>query len=488
MARLANTRATRCHPGRWADQSGLTLVEMLVSLLILGLVLSALAGSIVASLRAISDNERTAAGATLHTEVIEQLQSLEWSDAVLYQAELDRLSSYGLSSSDANPTFDGLDVVVIPGPASAADRRAFVPEPTSTVNRGGVEYDIDRILVWVDRDNDLINDTKRFISFVTWPDGRIGTTTTRVESERVPVGADNVASGSGIRVLQFDVGPDPARLHTANAPYAGHSDSHARDSNVAPIEVIARFSEGMDFAKLDFYRLDVLDLLTQETIFLTGSSEEPAGSGKFTEWSTTIPAGAYRFPNGQRTFGLTGVRNSLAVGTTASVEFRDGTLPEAPDPVASPSPTVPPSPSPSPTGTPSPGVSPAPEDVRLVPDSVGVNGPICVDKQTDRLIKALTVTVTVQGLTPTDGGVTVTYTHFPGGKAVTQTSNMVPSGSIVSSGTIFTFTRPVGSGDPVFSPPTGNTVQTSFFVEASRPSDGQSAAKSSASITIDAKC
>jgi prepilin-type N-terminal cleavage/methylation domain-containing protein len=107
--------------GHLSEEDGMSLVEVMVGMLVLGVVLSALASTSIASMRSIVGSERRVHAVQLGNEAVEQLQVLPW----------ERL---GLRAADTpGSTFEGLPVVTV------ADHAA-VPQHQRTVTRGGIDY------------------------------------------------------------------------------------------------------------------------------------------------------------------------------------------------------------------------------------------------------------------------------------------------------------------------------------------------------------
>ncbi|HEX2027498.1 MAG TPA: prepilin-type N-terminal cleavage/methylation domain-containing protein [Nitriliruptorales bacterium] len=150
------------------EEAGISLVEMMIGLFILAVVLAALANTTITSLASIADDERRSWANQVAGEMIEQLQSREWSGVGFYQ-------------SDAASSAEGAPVVIgdvrpasqqgtSPHPdgctyAEAASADA-TPLPFESVERQGTCYDLQRHIVW-DADSDG-NDFKRFVVEVSW--------------------------------------------------------------------------------------------------------------------------------------------------------------------------------------------------------------------------------------------------------------------------------------------------------------------------------
>jgi prepilin-type N-terminal cleavage/methylation domain-containing protein len=115
---------------RLAGDGGMTLVEVLAGLFILGVVLTAMVGSSVGSLGANRASEQRVHAVQLANEAVEELHALAW-------------ERVGLRVGDTpGATFEGRPVVTV------ADNAA-VPQYQRTVTRSGVTYQVRTIVVRV---------------------------------------------------------------------------------------------------------------------------------------------------------------------------------------------------------------------------------------------------------------------------------------------------------------------------------------------------
>ncbi len=69
-------------------ESGLTLIEMLVSLSILAVVFSGFAAVLVGAIRGVVVTEHETRATAIATEAVEQLQASDWDSAALYEDEV----------------------------------------------------------------------------------------------------------------------------------------------------------------------------------------------------------------------------------------------------------------------------------------------------------------------------------------------------------------------------------------------------------------
>ena len=227
-----------------ASEDAMTLVEVLVAILILGVILAGVAASLITSARASVTNERRVQSTAYLTSEHEDLQAIPWAQAALYEEEvgdLKDMASYpflgdldlDLDLDSVPPTFEGEPIATIPGP-SLTGRLFFVPEPVSTGVQIGTderEYDIVRVV------SERPEGTKRFTTFVSW-DVMGRTVTQRFDSERAPTPAE-LAELEREGVLQFLISPRPIEVDVDGIPDAGPT-------------IVARFAEPMDSAVVTF--------------------------------------------------------------------------------------------------------------------------------------------------------------------------------------------------------------------------------------------
>lgn len=180
------------------DEDGLTLIEMMVALLLIGVILAALGGSLIRSLRVVASNQREVRATALHNEVIERFQGMDW-DAV----------GLAVDGNGDHPWDDGVGTCANGRPTGEAGNKVddcleglpggpyevvtsndpdLVPDETEQRGEGDVTYTIETHVVFVDRDEDGTNDTKRIVTYISWPDVDGGTRVTDVSAERAPPG------------------------------------------------------------------------------------------------------------------------------------------------------------------------------------------------------------------------------------------------------------------------------------------------------------
>lgn len=162
-------------PSERAGEEGLTLVEMLVAIVVIGFVLMAMAGVAFASLRSVQTTERVTAATHLGGELLESYAALSYDELGLY--------STAATTAFAGSTFDGAALVLFPD-ALTPDPR--IPEPERTIARNGVDYAVETAVVWVDDPaTTTAQDYKRVVVTLSWTSAG-SPQTTRVEALRAP--------------------------------------------------------------------------------------------------------------------------------------------------------------------------------------------------------------------------------------------------------------------------------------------------------------
>ena len=479
------------------DDSGLTLIEMLVAIVILGVIFAGAANFLINSSRLGLINEQRVLATAVLSQTQEELQGLAWDRLALYGEELSELEALdgidieGLDLDATPPTFDDREIVLLPGPdnstcvavAPECGRRAFVPVPTSTIPRDRNDYQVARIVTWIDRSEDAatvdaaaVGDVKRITTIVAWQvAGRWSVE--QFDSERAATAAE-AGDPTRARMPLYQVGPETSRLRS--------SSSSLGQTNVSPIQITARFNAGVSAgdASVRFHALNSSGVLQPHTIVLTGSVSEP-DTGKFLAFEATIPPDAFTFPTGSRPFKITAATENGSITSSREIGFVAACVAGTPDPIVDPGALGPLS---DPDGG---GGSPAePPDCSAVPaeDDVEITGTTllpsvaCVDA--DNLLDGdVTVTATVKGMDPLDFLVVISYVA----DGRTRTEQLLPPGgepsTIQSSGTVFERIFPAGR-DAGFRPTPGSDEITPFVVTATRGSDSGFATESSGVLTV----
>jgi len=464
------------------DESGASLVEMMVALFVLGVSMTALAGVLIVNVRAVSDSQGQQAATSAALQVVEELQAMPWAYVALYDAEVAAASSSDWGSRLTEGLFDGSDLITVPGPASAGARDDLYPAPTRSVERDGVTYAVDLYPLWVDRSGDGVADTKRFVTVASWMDPIRGLTEVRTESERAPSQAETTSTGAGARFLQTYISPSPV-LAGADGTISQDLIVWAR-TNV-PAEAFLTAAATFESPVLDAAG-EVVD--TEEhtvTWQVTGSAftsyVDDTGttrSGYQTYTTTTDLFGPYRYFNGPIVVTLEvgsdwgAVRGSTSFTVTGSPYDPAGPEAAAPDPTVSASPSE------------AAVAYTGPPQISLVSIS-----DVCVHQANHRLTAPIRLDLTLSNINVTDGTadavVTVSFIYNTN-KSGTQPASGSVSGSYtygVAANQQWLAAVP-NAGSFRFLP--GTTVE--FTVTVVRSSDGGNVTDNFTSAPVVAGC
>ena len=153
---------------RLADDRGMSLVEMMVSILILGVVLSAFASTLTTALMSLTRDEARVRATHLANEVAENLRATAWDDLGFYADD----AGYAATYTDASGTHDTVEL----GPTRASSPGPL-PGPQPVTTPDGMTYTTIIDVYWqddeldglaaLDADGDL-HDVKAFHVAVQW--------------------------------------------------------------------------------------------------------------------------------------------------------------------------------------------------------------------------------------------------------------------------------------------------------------------------------
>jgi hypothetical protein len=317
---------------RWQhldDESGISLVELLVSIILLGVMLSAVAVALITFTRDASASERRVQATALVNELHEEFESIPFELAGLYEGELGDLQPLAAAYSDLDldaETFEGRDLVTL---FDATPREAQVPEPhlAPTINERE-NYDIYQVVTWEDRSGDESQYVKRLTTIVRWE--WLGREyEERVDSER----ALWVAQDGEIEPRGFVTMPNYVQLSPSNQPVHNHEPDE-EDLVVMQIPIAVAFSEPVTSARFHYSRIDPGnngDLGANDRA-MTAVGGTAAGGGHL-RFELALPTSwgndnhQMRFPNGIAQFKVVGQAVSGAeITATATVRFQGGAL------------------------------------------------------------------------------------------------------------------------------------------------------------------
>ena len=290
--------------GHLDDERGLTLVEMMVAVLVLGIVLSAMASVIITSLTAMQRDEHRVRATQLGQQELERLRALEW-DCVAFDT----------TDPDYVATFNGSPTVAL-DPAACSEP-AIAPDPSPrVVTVDGIDYTVITHVYWIDdpeddpptgADSDP-HDYKEFHVEVTWTlrgaTYSYENTTTRVPTlEEVPPEAASAPATFEITSLQVD----PLIVNTSTATGTDQAITVTVETSLAA-------------------SLVTLTVAPPSTYGVANLSDISGGNG--TRWRLTIPNVSTRFPVGDHDLTVTATSGLGTDTATQAVTFAQaGTTP-----------------------------------------------------------------------------------------------------------------------------------------------------------------
>jgi type II secretory pathway pseudopilin PulG len=456
-------RRTRC----WSGEEGFTLAEMMISIFVVGFVLSGLAAVLLTSLKAATSNERETRATSYAQQEVEILQSVDWEFAGLYANDIAAAPAGWTDQLSASGYYDGYELITLPGPASAASRVDSVPPPRSTIVDRGVTYTIDRFITWIDRDGDGAAETRRFTVVTNWDD-REASRGISITAERAPTQGDTEATSAGGRVLQMSLDPNAVEL-------ADDQSLVVDPSRGIEVRVILNQPATAGSTKVHYYSLDatnqwVLEEATVKTLDPIDAVAVAQNGAAGTRFKFSIPSTA-RMVEGTQDVLFIATVDGQKVYKYATLTLVGGDLggtnptppaPEAPDP--SPLPVIP---------KPDDGDDDATPPTDQVSIISATPNALCVNSGTWIPASNFAITINGEGLTSDDGTITVSYQYRTkrnsgnGSLATATESATFTSGALTSSQ--WGFSIPTGT-NRLFSP--GSTV--TFTIRASR-ADGSNA-------------
>lgn len=477
----SSASAARRAPGGFIDDSGLTLIEMMVAFAVLAIVLAATAGSLIAFTRTAAENERRVQATAILNEAQERMHAAPWEIVGVYENELAPLADAGDYTAGNPSTFESDEIVELPSwddgsctwttfeEAVTCGRERGTPRTSMDVERDGHPYTIHNVVTWVDRSGDGIGDVKRLTSVATWE--LLGREHREVFiSERAPT---NIEAGDPQRPRLIQLDLEPREL-----------DLTADHQLPRDIEVQARFTSGVESAELRFY---VVDQITTETTVVDGEQREvitgatlkavtvpltngipdPDDATKHVSFRGHIPSTgtpAFQFTDGPRKIRAIGIDNGEEFSGVRTLDLH-GEIPHQPDPGDPPPPERDASQSdPTPLAVSTPG-----------PSRSGVTQ--TNDRGNRLFCQDLTISATVDGLNAED--VNSVTTSFSVGTEQIVNRPLVPASNITGTNDLFTYTFEAGK-DHGFR----NNHQTTFNIHVERISGGEASALGSDAVTF----
>jgi prepilin-type N-terminal cleavage/methylation domain-containing protein len=159
---VATVRAERIMMARGKDEHGLTLIEMMIAIFVIGVVLMAMAATAIAAQRSMQTSERVVQATQLANEILETYLARDFEDLGLYADDVD--AAFGAGTT----TYDSAALVIFPQPVTPDYDR--VPKAYDDFpDRDDVNYEARTAVVWAsDTDPAVTDQFKRIIVELTW--------------------------------------------------------------------------------------------------------------------------------------------------------------------------------------------------------------------------------------------------------------------------------------------------------------------------------
>jgi prepilin-type N-terminal cleavage/methylation domain-containing protein len=144
-----------------SDERGMTLIEMMVALLVVGVILSAMAGVTLSAFSSVQASELRTRGTQLANEVVEAYVAIPYDELGLYSG--DGQAVWG------GTTHEGEDLVLLP---ESGTPDPSVPDAERVIVRDGIEYTVRTAITWVEGEGagetDDPADFKRIVVELEW--------------------------------------------------------------------------------------------------------------------------------------------------------------------------------------------------------------------------------------------------------------------------------------------------------------------------------
>ena len=190
---------SRIRRRRLAGEAGISLIEILVAILVLGVILTGLATTLITSLVSLHGDELRVRASQLANQVIEDLQASPWDETGFFEDDAGYLEQY-----------DGEDTVTLGDSRDGAPG----PRPTAVIDRDGIDYEVTTNITWVDESGEEQERLKAFDVLVEWT-ARGVPQSHSVRAVRAPT-PDEVAVGEeepeDFEITSFTVNPQPVEL------------------------------------------------------------------------------------------------------------------------------------------------------------------------------------------------------------------------------------------------------------------------------------
>lgn len=279
-------------------EDGISLVEMLVAIFVLGLVLAGLAQALIGSLVAVQRQEEQVKATALANEQLENVRQMEWRDVALCNA--DALATFGGASYSGRT----LALVSDSDARCTASPTRVVAASTSGLTRDGVAFDVQRAVTWFDDLGDGSGAADLSGQDIKWVEVEVSWTSRG--DTRTVVSETKLAPAIGQQDLTTAVVPD-ASIGSGEVVYLEAATDQNRNAFRLQAETVHDY-----------------DSVIAQWVDRDGSTESrtlTTSDGGFT-WSYDVPDNVGPFLNGETLFVFTGTRTVGGSSETAEVVDR----------------------------------------------------------------------------------------------------------------------------------------------------------------------
>jgi hypothetical protein len=255
----------RVSPARRSSEDGIGLIEMMISIMLIGLILAGLAASLITTLRATRIAEKTSVATALHQELLERTVALPWARIGIYTDDPDFTAT--VTEDESGNTYDTVAL-----PAESPQDPRIMPR-VQVLPRSGTDFTVTRDVYWVDASGDGIPEAKRLRTVITWVDPA-GPGTATFFALRLPTGLE---ASDGFEVLLFTASPNVIQLgEDGRTTQSATLFVNTSQPSLAPVVTLEK-TDGSELT-------------------LSGWT----ASGDATSWQTTLPTGSGPFPGGDQ--------------------------------------------------------------------------------------------------------------------------------------------------------------------------------------------
>ena len=270
---------------RRSSEEGLGLIEVMISIVLIGIILAGLAASLMTTLRSIRTAEKTSLATALHQELLESAVALPWERIGIYTDDSDWVAN--VTEPETGDTWPSV------GLAPESPRDTQIMDRVQTLTREGVDFDVVRDIYWVDTDGDGTKEAKRIRTDISWSDPA-GDGEAVFYALRLPTALE---LSDAFEVLLFTSSPNVLQLD---------ADEFTTDD----MDVIVNTSQASQAPTATLENANGSDVTLGPWV----------ANGDATSWTTTLAAGSGPFSPGDQLMDMS------IDSTTTPTETRTGAL------------------------------------------------------------------------------------------------------------------------------------------------------------------